>query len=143
MGLKDIVIWKTMDLKQKHAESKQDAELRRLIHDRYIESNQNFVKPDGHYYTREMDYLGEFFIVYGSSPIHTNIYSSFTESHVLDIQTRLRRVCKLESYVGVVSLKEPIPINEIVKKITYPTDDIFKGDYEMFVRLGMWATKYD
>ena len=145
VGIFASTLWVAMNLIQKAAEKKLDNEYKSIIYDKYREAEHTLggqdrpgvrVDPAYHY--------GPYYIVYARRPNGIEIYPSFTESHVENIGSKLLMFYGLRSYCGKVSIREPIPIVDIIEEITYPEENIDVRDdvgYPLRVQLGMWPNR--
>ena len=143
--------WKAMNAQQKVLEDLADKdyidfcrqrfrEARESAIEYWKEENKNLPRSEQKFFSNSNEYAGAFFIVYGSSQTHTNLYSSFYQRHLENINHKLEKYFNIRGFVGKVSLMEPIQIVDIMKEIKYPAFDLTKGarDYSCYVRLGMW-----
>ena len=158
MGFFDLgyqAVWVVMNTKQAFAESQMDNDLKRfysdVYNDAYVTACESYKgkyqnEPNKYpHFTREFyTYPGMYYLVYGDGPLSTSLYSSYTETHRDYVVSQLQRLCNLKVYSGKVSLREPIPILDIMKEITYPKENIWVDDgdgYPMRVLVGMWRNK--
>lgn len=147
-----------MDAKQKLEQSIIDPEHQLIIGERYQEAQKKayelweprwgkYGHPDGpSYYSETAHYPGPYYIVFGSEPCGkcTHLYSSYTISHIKSIESKLRKWFGIQTYINKVSIKDPIPIEEILASISYPSEKIFVDDgvgFPMKVKLGMWRDR--
>ena len=156
LGFLNNTAYGIMHSQQLYAESKIDDDHINVLDEKYREAKMKVYKmwetkfgshgPKTPSFWVENKYCGPHYIVFGSEPNGkcTELYSSFTESHIKSIDEKLRRLFKIRTYKGKASILEPIPILDIMKKITNPTKEIFIDDGEGFpmkVTLGMWRNK--
>ena len=121
-SLIDNISYGTMHTQQLYAASKLDEEHKIVLFQKYYEARDKVYdmwekkwgkggSPDRPDIDAEVDhYTGPFYIVFGTEPNgkNTKIYSSFTESHLDSVESKLRKWFKIEMYRGKVSLREPI-----------------------------------
>ncbi len=145
--------WAAMDVYQKSLERGFDEDYKTFLWKRYDDARKDafnsWKKEDEHlpnsekrFFSKQIGYDGPYFIVYGRSPTHTELYPSCYEKHLDRINRKLQKYYNIWGFIRKVSFKEPIPIVDIMKEIKYPKFDLTEGrDYTCYVRLGIYPHK--